>query len=278
MSPVPVICQPFEQKLLVLQGQLEAAKTDHAAAETAEDKMEALAQIHIIAANIVEVQIRLRKCILDNTPPPPPLAAVFYGTATLRIDHPRTPDPLTTQVSIPLNFSSSHARFTLGALPVFSKAFSTPLGQNITTMTLTPGRIAPQFVPRDPPSVVPIDVPIEWYQQAEYWTFVHPRGWMEIYLFLTFSQSIDLGDWFDTQQRNPEFVRLSTEITSSPSRPESFSSWVQSPFAAAGASMNESGLVTLIAAGQLRCEGVLGGRNYLIQVSGLVTPSPLLAP
>jgi hypothetical protein len=274
MSPIPVPCQSLEQKLASLHGALEEAKSFFDAEGSPDAKQKAASRINSITNSIADTQVKLRQCIFDNTPP---LAANFYGTATLQIDHPRTPDPMTTQISIPLNFSSNRATFTVGAaLPVFSKSLLTPLGENITTITITVFNQSDAFMPSDPPSVPPEG----WQNRAEWWTYVKPRGWMAASIDLTFRQSIDLGDWFDTQQKYPTFLRLSTDTVAAPSPPEGphSSFFVKSPFSGAGVSMNEAGVVTLIGANQLRCEGVLAERQILVQVSGVVAPSPLLPP
>jgi hypothetical protein len=102
-----------------------------------------VAQIRALNRQIAAASDALADCIANSPPPPPPpppLAATFTGTATITTTNSSAPGPFTAAVQLGLLFDGNRTSVLITSFPpIATQPFSTPFGNNVTTVTKTGG-------------------------------------------------------------------------------------------------------------------------------------------
>jgi hypothetical protein len=137
---VPLQCRPIANRIASLEFRRRRLQEElrHAAPQ---DKPGIIAEIREINAELRVANDELAECVAQTPPPPPPLAATFTGTATIAITNPQVPPaPMSAPMNAQVVFNGERTSIHITSLaPIISPPFDTPIGTNVTTISLVSG-------------------------------------------------------------------------------------------------------------------------------------------
>lgn len=139
---VPLECQPISNQISGLEAERRRLQEElqHAAPQ---DKPQLIVEIKRLTREISEAHDALTECISSAPPIPPALVAQFVGTAEVSIPD-VSPQAISSPISIDLLFDGYRTWFKIATFPpIMSSPFPTPLGSNVTTITLLTGGSGP---------------------------------------------------------------------------------------------------------------------------------------
>ncbi len=162
------------------------------------------------------------------------MVAQFKGNGSIWTNYRGAEGPITKEVGIQMRFDEPRTKIMIDHItPIKSDPFDTPLGKNITTVSLI--------------------------GQAE-GAFDAESGMIRVPAKLLIDHSVDLPILKEDSTMD---IMLSTESISSP-----LGNLEGSP-------LDEAGRVTLVGAAQFK-GGILNGYWGLIEITGVISPHPLL--
>jgi hypothetical protein len=267
--PVPTVCQPIQDEIEELRETIRQLQQDLQNARGSSAKRRVVEEINDRSQTVEERQRDLQVCI-DSTkpPPPPPVLASFTGRASLRVEHPLTPEPFEADIVVPLEFGGDDERYRVVralSLPVLgSRTFQTPAGDSTTTirLRLADARPAAPPYPATPAGFLGYFLPqglaagpLPWNPQWSGGPL--PAGWMEINgPSGSIDHGLSLGEWFEVDSTFRVHANTFTVY--------------------GGVPMNASGDLVLVERGPYTRfgDGVLAGRSYTLRIAGTVSPRP----
>jgi hypothetical protein len=137
---LPVECQGIQNEINGAQQERAQLQADLQNAGP-HQKPAILAQIRALNRQLALLQMQLAECIAAHPPtePGPAIEGYFIGTSKLTTTHPDAKGPYYNDLRFRLLITGDKTAITIVLFPEIKTTFSTPLGDNTTTITLIGG-------------------------------------------------------------------------------------------------------------------------------------------